>query len=89
MQNFDGSLSQCADYGQLTSAVSSDYPLQFSSFRWVENEQVPKRAREIFKTIKEIIDFWKQLRKSKQPGRGIPAVHTGYVSISVQFTKIL
>ena len=43
-------------------AVSSDYPLQFSSFRWVENEQVPKRAREIFKTKRSLIfgsSYWK------------------------------
>ena len=45
---FDNSLSRHADYEQLTSAVSSDYLLQFCSHLWVENEQVAKRAREIF-----------------------------------------
>ena len=75
---FDESLSGRADYEQSTSALSSDYPLQFCSHRWLENEQVIKRAREIFEKIKEIIDFWKQLPKSKQPGRGIPAANTIY-----------
>ena len=70
---FDKSPSRCANYWQTTSTVSSDYPLQFCSQCWVENEWVVKRAKEIFEKIKEIIDFWKQL-----PGTGIPGGNISY-----------
>ena len=74
---FDNSLSRHADYEQLTSAVSSDYLLQFCSHLWVENEQVVKEPGKFLKFF-EIIDFWKQLPKSKQPGRGVPGTNTSY-----------
>ena len=75
---FYESPSRRTDYEQLTSAVSSDYPLQFCSHRWAENERVAKRAREVFAKIKETIDFWKQLPKSKQSGRGVPGANTSH-----------
>ena len=71
-------LPRRADYGQLTSVVSSGYLLWFCSHRWVQNEQVAKRAREIFEKIKENSDLWKELPKSKQSGRGIPDANTSY-----------
>ena len=51
---------------------------QCFSHCWVDNEQVPRTARKIFEKIEEIIDFWKQLLKSKQPGRGIPVANANY-----------
>ena len=51
---FDEYSSWHVDYEQLTSAISSDYLLQLCFHRWVENDQVFKKATEIFEKIKEI-----------------------------------
>ena len=39
--------SRCADYEMLAEAQNSDYPLQFCGHRWVENKNIPKRARNV------------------------------------------
>ena len=72
---FDESPSQIVDYEQLISTVSSNYSLQFCSRRWIENEQIAKRAREILEKIKGIINVNSQLIQ--------------VMNISLQYTKIL
>ena len=47
-RTFDESSSRRADYEALTQAIYSDHPLQFCANRWVENERVAVRAREIW-----------------------------------------
>ena len=66
---FHESPSRRSDYEALTVATESEYPLKFCGHRWVENENVARRAREIWPKIMEIVEFWKSLPKSKQPGQ--------------------
>ena len=76
---FDESPSRRADYEKLTGACSpSDYPLKFCSHRWIENASVAKRAQSIWSKTVEVINFWKTLPKSKQPGRGKVGQITSY-----------
>ena len=65
-------------YEEITLAKTSDYPLQFCSHRWVENEIVTKRAIEIWPRMVEIVRFWKGLSKSNQPGKGVPGANTSF-----------
>ena len=44
-----------------------DYPLRFCSHRWVENQDVSKRALTVWPKIVEIVEYWKSLPKSKHP----------------------
>ena len=66
---FDESPSRRADYESLTSATGKDYELKFCSHRWIENELVARRAQKIWPKYFEIIEFWRALPKSKQPGK--------------------
>ena len=69
---FDESPSRSANYERITSATSSDYPLKFCSYRWIENVNVAKRAQIIWPKIVEVVKFWKGLPKTKQPVKGKP-----------------
>ena len=69
---FDESPSRSADYERITSASKSDFPFSFCSLRWVENDVVAKKPLSIWPKMIEVLDFWKGLPKSKQPGRGRP-----------------
>ena len=75
---FDESPSRRVDYEALTQAISPGYPLQFCAHRWVKNEGLAIRAREIWPKIVEIIDFWKALPKCKKPGKGKIGANTSY-----------
>lgn len=75
---FDESPSRRADYERLTFASLSDYPLKFCAHRWIENAIVAKRAQTIWPKIVEVVNFWKGLPKSKQPGRGKPGQNTSF-----------
>ena len=67
---FDENPSRRADYESLTSATDKDYALKFCSHRWIENELVARRAQKIWSKYVEIIEFWRGLPKSRQPGKG-------------------
>ena len=67
---FDENPSRWADYESLTSATDKDYALKFCSHRWIENELVARRAQKIWCKYVEIIEFWRGLPKSRQPGKG-------------------
>ena len=74
---FHESTSSRADYEMLREAENLDYPLQFFGHRWVENENVAKRARNVWSKFAIVVEYWKGLAKSKQPGQGkviIPAM---------------
>ena len=55
-----------------------NYPLQFCGCRWVQNENVAKRARNMLPNIVTVVKYWKGLAKSKQPGQGKPDNTTSY-----------
>ena len=75
---FDESPSRRADYERINSASKSDFPLRFCSHRWVENDVVANRALSIWSKVIEVLDYWKGLPKSKQPGRGRPGENKSY-----------
>ena len=52
---FEEAPKRCEKYEEITLAKTSDYPLQFCSHRWVENEIVAKRAIEIWPRMVEIV----------------------------------
>ena len=58
--------------------MSSVYALQLCAHRWVKNERVTTRAREIWPKIVKIIDFWKGFPKSKKPGKRKTGANTSY-----------
>ena len=64
----DESPSSHTDYKRITSASKSDFPLRFCFHKWVENDVVAKKALSIGLKLIEVLDFWKGLPKSKQPG---------------------
>ena len=64
---FDESPSRHADYKRITSVSKSDFSLCFFSRRWVDNNVVAKKALSIWPKVIEVLDFWKELPKSKQP----------------------
>ena len=75
---FDENPSRQADYESLTSATDKDYALKFCSHRWIENELVARRAQKIWPKYVEIIEFWRGLPKSKQPGKGKEGQNKSY-----------
>ena len=75
---FDGSPSPQADYEKLTMAQFSDYPLQFCTHRWVENQNMAKRAQKTWEKIAEIVNIWQGLPKSGQAGQGKQGANSSY-----------
>ena len=79
---FHESPSRRADYELLTEALESDYPLKCCSHRWVENEDVAKRAKAVWHKIVIITEFWLGLAKIKQPGLGQRGKNSSYDHLS-------
>ena len=52
--------------------------MQFVSHRWVENKQVPKKTTAVWPKIKTVIDYWKELLKSKKPSGRKPGANFSY-----------
>ena len=75
---FHEALGRCTNYKIVTDATENDYPMQFIAHRWVENDVVAKKARMIWSKIIEVVSYWQQLPKNKQPGLGKPAANTSY-----------
>ena len=67
-----------ADYKTVTDATENDYPIQFITHRWVENDVVVKKTRVIWSKIIEVASYWQQLPKNEQPGLGKPGANTSY-----------
>ena len=61
-----------ADYKTVTDATKNDYPMQFITHRWVENNVIVKKARVIWSKIIEVVSYWQHSPKNKQPGLGKP-----------------
>ena len=53
------------DYESVTK--SSKFLLLFWTVRWTENVAVADRLIEVWPNIKQIMNFWEKLPKSKQP----------------------
>ena len=41
----------------LAEAQNSDYPVQFSGHRWVENKTVAKRARNVWLKVVTVVEY--------------------------------
>ena len=67
-----------ADHKTVTNAMEKGYPMQFITHRWVKNDLVAKKTRVIWSKIIEVVFYWQQLPKNKQPGLGKPGANTSY-----------
>ena len=67
-----------ADHKTVTNAMEKGYPMQFITHRWVKNDLVAKKTRVIWSKIIEVVSYWQQLPKNKQPGLGKPGANTSY-----------
>ena len=67
-----------ADHKTITNAMEKGYPMQFITHRWVKNDLVAKKTRVIWSKIIEVVFYWQQLPKNKQPGLGKPGANTSY-----------
>ena len=56
------------------SQTSGNYPLQFCSHRWAENEKVAQRAIVGWPGIVKVDKFWMSLSKQKQSSNKIRAM---------------
>ena len=52
--------------------------MQSITHRWEENDVVAKKARVIWSKIIEVVSYWQQLPKNKQPRLGKPGASTSY-----------
>ena len=75
---FHKSPSRRSDYKALPATIESEYSHKFYGHRWVGNENVARRAREILPKFMGIIEFLKSLPKSKQPRQGKQGQNTSY-----------
>ena len=55
---FEESVLRRADYEKFIMAEFLDYPLQFCTQRWVENQNMAKKAQKIWEKIVETVNFW-------------------------------
>ena len=67
-----------ADHKTVTDATEKNCSMQFTTHRCVENDLVTTTARVISSKIIEVVSYWQQLSKSKQPGLGKPGANTSY-----------
>ena len=86
---FHESPSRRADYEMLAEAQSLDYPLQFCDHRWAENENIAKKARNVWPKVVTVVEYWKELAKSKQPRQGKPGNNTSYGHLCLSRKDIL
>ena len=73
----------------LAEAQNSDYSILFCGHRWVENENVAKRARNVCPKDVTVVGYWRGLKKSKQPGQGKPDNNTTYDHLCLSHKGIL
>ena len=85
---FDESPARRADY-EFTTAIESDFALQFCSHRWIENARVAEKAENIWEKYLQIIDFWKTLPKRKQPGQGKPETNKSFDTLLKKASELL
>ena len=86
---FDESPVKRADYEKITTAIERDYVLQFCSQRWIENARVAERAENVWEKYLQIIDFWKTLPRSKQPGQDKPGANKIYDTLLKKASDLL
>ena len=73
----------------LAEAQNSDYSILFCGHRWVENENVAQRARNVCPKDVTVVGYWRGLKKSKQPGQGKPDNNTTYDHLCLSHKGIL
>ena len=69
---FHEARGRCAAYKTIINATIT------ITHRWVENDVVVIKARVIWSKIIEVVSYWQQLPKNKQPGLGKPGANTSY-----------
>ncbi|XP_047128992.1 uncharacterized protein LOC124809196 [Hydra vulgaris] len=81
-QIFHESPSRASDYERIAEATSSDFPYMFCGTQWAENQSVAKKAIEVCSKVVLVVDYWKSLPKSKQPGCGKSGQNTSFEHLS-------
>ncbi|XP_047143255.1 uncharacterized protein LOC124817348 [Hydra vulgaris] len=88
-QKFHESPSRLSDYKRIAEATSSDFPYMFCGTRWAENQSVAKKAIEVWSKVVLVVDYWKSLPKSKQPGCGKSGQNTSFEHLSSRTNEFL
>ncbi|XP_065665582.1 uncharacterized protein LOC136087006 [Hydra vulgaris] len=88
-QIFHESPSRASDYERIAGATSSDFPYMFCSTRWAENQSVAKKAIQVWSKVVLVVDYWKSLPKSKQPGYGTSGQNTSFEHLSARANEVL
>ncbi|XP_047133532.1 uncharacterized protein LOC124811633 [Hydra vulgaris] len=88
-QIFHESPSRASDYERIAEATGSDFPYMFCDTRWAENQSVAKKAIEVWSKVVLVVDYWKSLPKSKQPGCGKSGQNTSFKHLSSRTNKVL
>ena len=57
----------CGPSAGVSSLISQFLLIRFCATRWVENEEVAKRAIELWPNIVKVVKHWQSLSKSKRP----------------------
>ena len=61
----------------------------FCATWWAENQSVARKAREVWSKVVIMVEYWKSLPKSKQPGCGKPGQNTSFEHLSVRTKEVL
>ena len=82
-QIFHESPSRASDYERMAEATRSDFLHMFCATWWAENQSVGRNAREVCSKVVIVVEYWKSLPKSKEPGRGKPGQNTSFEHLCV------
>ena len=73
----------------MAEATRSDFPYMFYATRWAENHSVARKAREVWSKVVIVVEYWKSLPKSKQPGHGKPGQNTSFEHLRARSKEVL
>ena len=60
----------------------------FCATRWAENQSAARKAIEFWSKVVIVVEYWKSLPKSKQPGRGNPGQTTLKCANKISFGSL-
>ena len=61
----------------------------FCATWWAENQSVARKAREVWSKVVIVVEYWKSLPKSKQPGCGKPGQNTSFEHLNARTKEVL
>ena len=69
-QTFHKNPSGTSHYERMSQATKSDFPYMFCATRWVENQSVARKTRQLWSKVVIVAEYCKSLPKRKQPTGG-------------------